>query len=397
MHLKDTPEQAQFRQEVRDFLRDKLPEDIRQKTIRNEPLSKEQVLQWQNILYKQGWGANSWPKEFGGNEWDGVRKYIFEEECALAGAPEQLPFGIKMVAPVIQKFGSKEQQEKFLPRILRGEDWWCQGYSEPNAGSDLASLTTRAVREGDHYIVNGMKTWNTLGQHADWIFCLVRTNTEVKKQAGISFLLIDMKTPGITIRPIVMLDGTPEVNEVFFDNVKVPVENRVGEEDKGWTYAKFLLGHERTNIARVGVSKAMLDRIKAMARKQPGNDGKPLIEDPRFRDRLARVELRLKALEIVNLKVISTEGKIQTPGPEASMLKLIGTEVQQEISDLGAMALGGYGVAHREFQENREPIEAFPDDYVYNTGRYFNLRKTTIYGGSSEVQRLIICRLILGL
>ena len=258
-------------------------------------------------------------------------------------------------------------------------------------------MKTTAVRDGDHYIVNGQKTWTTLAQHADWIFCLVRTDPEVRKQAGISFLLIDMKTPGITVRPIIMLDDGHEVNEVWFENVRVPVSNLVGEENQGWTYAKFLLGHERTNIARVGRSKAALARVKEMARKQPGNNGKPLIEDPRFRDRLAQIELDLMALEITNLKVVSADGKQHTPGPEASILKVKGSEIQQDIAELASLALGNYAPAHIMDSSHEDISSAFPADFYHLTGNSFNVRKTTIYGGSSEVQKSIICRMILGL
>lgn len=400
MDLTLTQEQLAFREEVRNFLEKTVSDEMRNKIFNFEPLSKEERTAWQKALYQQGWGAPSWPVEYGGTGWDAVQRHIFEEECANFGAPEQLAFGVKMVAPVIQKYASQAQKDYFLPRILSGEDWWCQGYSEPGAGSDLASLKTSAVRDGDDYIVNGQKTWTTLGQYANWIFCLVRTNPDVRKQEGISFLLIDMNSPGITVRPIIMLDDGHEINEVWFENVRVPVSNLVGEENKGWTYAKYLLGHERTNIARVGRSKAALARVKAMAAKQPGNNGKPLIEDSRFRDRIALVELELQALEITNLKLISSDGdgKPHTPGPEASILKVKGSEIQQMISELAAQVLGPYGIAHLLSSQDHDDIShAFPTDFEHLTGHYFNLRKTTIYGGSSEVQKTIICRMILGL
>src|SRR5690606_11498477 len=330
--------------------------------------------------------------------WDAVQKHIFDEELAAVGAPMQLPFGLKMVAPVIQRFGSPEQQKRFLPGIIAGKDWWCQGYSEPGAGSDLASLKTRAELQGDHYVVNGQKTWTTLGQHADWIFCLVRTNTEVRKQEGISFLLINMKTPGITVRPIIMLDDGHEVNEVWFENVRVPAANLIGEENKGWTYAKFLLGHERTNIARVGRSKAALQHVKAAAARQIGNDGQPLLQDARFRDRLAQVELDLLALEITNLKLVSQEGSSHAPGPEASILKVKGSEIQQAITALASQVAGPYAAAHiLPDDQVHELSSAFPQAQEHMTAQYFNYRKTTIYGGSNEVQKSIICRMILGL
>ncbi len=297
-------------------------------------------MRWQKILYRRGWGAGMWPSRFGGADWSVVQQHIFEEECATAGAPPQIPFAVKMVAPVLMTFGSAAQQDYFLPRIISGEHWWCQGYSEPGSGSDLASLRMGAVRDGDQYVVNGQKTWNTLGQYADWIFCLVRTSSEGRPQEGISFLLIDMKSPGITVRPIITLDGEHEINDIFFDNVQVPVENRVGEENKGWTYAKFLLGHERTNNAGIGNCKRHLTRLKQMATRERDN-GRPLIEDARFRDRIARVELELMALEITNLRVLSaiaTESR--APGPEVSLLKIKGSEIIQELAELQMHALG---------------------------------------------------------
>ncbi len=402
MDLDFTPEQQAFRAEVRDFIAAAFPADLRAKTSTGKRLAKEDMLRWQRILYEKGWGAAWWPVEFGGTGWDAVQKHIFDEELAAAGTPVQVPFGLKMVAPVIQRFGTAEQQQRFLPGIISGQDWWCQGYSEPGAGSDLASLKTRAELRGDHYVVNGQKTWTTLAQYADWIFCLVRTNPEARKQEGISFLLIDMKTPGITVRPIIMLDGEHEVNEVFFDNVRVPLENRIGEENKGWTYAKYLLGHERTNIAGVGRSKAALRRLKALAARQPGDDGRPLIDDPRFRDRLVQLELELLALEITNLKLLSAEGKAQAPGPEASILKVKGSEIQQMLTELATVALGPYALPYipeglEPDWTGESPAEQYMRDDFGITGAYFNNRKTTIYGGSNEVQKNIISQIVLGL
>jgi alkylation response protein AidB-like acyl-CoA dehydrogenase len=406
MDLEYSPEEQKFREEVRSFIAANLPQEIRNRGASGERHLAEDITKWQKILNDKGWGGSSWPVEFGGTGWNAVQKHIFDEECAEAGTPMQLAFSVKMVAPVIMRFGNAAQKAYYLPRILSGEDWWCQGYSEPGAGSDLASLKTRAVRgtdeKGEHYIVNGQKTWNTLGQYADWIFCLVRTSTEGRKQEGISFLLIDMKTPGITVKPIIMLDGGHEVNEVWFDNVRVPVENRIGEENKGWTYAKFLLGHERTGIAGVGRSKVAIKRLKTLARKVPGDNGKPLIEDQRFRDRLAQVEMDLMALEITNLKVVSQEGKAHAPGPEASMLKIKGSEIQQMLTELSMMALGPYGVPWlREVQDlsgNPQPLtEFFAARETLISGAYYNTRKTTIYGGSTEVQKNIISQMILGL
>lgn len=398
MDIRYTPEQLAFRDSVRAFLKEVVPATVRDKTQQCLPLSKAEREQWQRDLFAKGWGAPSWAVEFGGTGWDAVQRHIFEEECAAFGAPEQLPFGLKMVAPVIQKYGSREQQERFLPRIISGQDWWCQGYSEPGAGSDLASLKTTAVRDGDDYIVNGQKTWTTLAQHANWIFCLVRTNPEVRKQEGISFLLIDMKTPGITVRPIIMLDDGHEINEVWLENVRVPAANLIGEENKGWTYAKFLLGHERTNIARVGRSKAALQLVKNAAAGQIGNDGLPLLQDARFRDRLAQVEMDLMALEITNLKLISQEGSSHAPGPEASILKVKGSEIQQAITALASQVAGPYAAAHiLPDDQVHELSAAFPQAQEHMTSQYFNYRKTTIYGGSNEVQKSIICRMILGL
>ena len=407
MNLDYSPEEQKFRDEVRSFIQANLPADIRDKVKTGGARGgKEDIVRWQKILYEKGWGASSWPEQYGGPGWNAVQRHIFDDECAEAGTPMQLPFGLKMVAPVIMRFGNEAQKSHFLPRILSAEDWWCQGYSEPGAGSDLASLKTRAIRgtdaEGEHYIVNGQKTWNTLGQYADWIFCLVRTSTEGRQQEGISFLLINMKTPGITVRPIIMLDGEHEVNEVWFENVRVPVENRVGDENKGWTYAKFLLGHERTGIAGVGRSKAALRRLKSLARRQAGDNGKPLIEDQRFRDRIAQVEMELMALEITNLKLISEEGKAHAPGPEASMLKIKGSEIQQTLTELCMQALGPYSVPWlhdgQDLAGSSQPLaESFTVRDAGTSGAYFNTRKTTIYGGSSEIQKNIISQMILGL
>ncbi len=398
MDLNYTPQEQAFRAEVRAFVTAQLPVDIRAKVKGGKRLAKDDFLRWQKILFTQGWGAPSWPREHGGTGWSAVEQHIFDEECAEAGAPLQIPFGLRMVAPVIMAFGSPAQQQHFLPRIVDGTDWWCQGYSEPGAGSDLASLKTRAENRGDHYLVNGQKTWNTLGQHADWIFCLVRTGKEGRPQEGISFLLIDMKTPGITVRPIIMNDGEHEINEVWFEDVKVPLENRVGEENRGWTYAKFLLGHERTGIAGVGRSKAALAHLKAIARAQTSN-GRPLIEDSRFRDRIAQVELELMALEITNMRVLSAEKEKRAPGPEASILKIKGSEIQQTIAELEMLALGHDALPWLpealDHGWSGEPVGA---EYAAPlSGHYFNYRKTTIYGGSNEIQKNIIAQMILGL
>ncbi|MEH3087459.1 MAG: acyl-CoA dehydrogenase family protein [Xylophilus ampelinus] len=400
MDLNFSPDEQAFREEVRAFVRDKLPDAIRRKVMRSERLTRDENIAWQRTLHARGWSAPGWPKEFGGPGWSAARQYIFDEETAAAGAPRLIPFGIKMVAPVIMAFGSPAQQQRFLPKILASEEWWCQGYSEPGAGSDLASLKTRAVRgtdaEGEHYIVNGQKTWTTLGQHADWIFCLVRTDPASKPQRGISFLLIDMKSPGITVRPIITLDGAHEVNEVWFENVRVPVENRVGEENQGWTYAKFLLGHERSNIAGIGIAKRELARLKRIAAAEQKH-GRPLIEDPLFAARVAQVEIDLMALEITNLRVLSEEAAKKAPGAAASILKIKGTEIQQEISALLVQAAGPYGLQFFGEATPEEFTPAGPDHAAPLAANYCNLRKLSIFGGSNEIQKNIISQMILGL
>jgi alkylation response protein AidB-like acyl-CoA dehydrogenase len=394
LDLNFTPEETAFREEVRAFLRADLPADIRDKVLARRHLEREDYVRWQKALGARGWGGPNWPVEFGGTGWNAVQQYIFEEESALAGAPRTVPFGPKMVAPVIMKFGSPAQQKRFLPRILSMDDFWCQGYSETGSGSDLASLKTRATRVGDHYVVNGQKTWSTLAQYANWIFCLVRTSTEGKPQAGISFLLIDMTTPGVTVRPIILLDGVHEVNEVWFDDVRVPVENLVGEENKGWTYAKFLLGHERTNIAGIGASKRDLGLLKKLAAAER-KGGRPLLEDPVFAARIAQVEVDLMALEITNLRVLSAERARRDPGPQASILKIKGSEIQQTISELAMLAAGPNALIDtRGARDSELPVGPA---YPVPTATYLNLRKTTIYGGTNEIQRNIVAQMILGL
>ncbi len=394
MDLGFTPEMHEFRQSVRAFIDAELPKDIQDKVLNGRHLVKDDYYRWHVILNKKGWLAANWPVEFGGTGWDSALQHIFEEECADVGAPVLSTFSMRMVSPVIMAFGNREQQEYFLPRILSGEHWWCQGYSEPGSGSDLASLKTRAVRDGDHYIVNGQKTWTTLAHHANWIFCLVRTSSEGRAQEGISFLLIDMATPGVRVRPIIMLDGGHEVNEVWFEDVRVPVANRVGEENKGWTYAKFLLGHERTGIAEVGRSKRRLKRLKSIAAQQPGDDGRRLIDDARFRDRIAQVEIDLMSLEITNLRVVAADREKKQPGPAASLLKVKGTEIQQAISELLMQAMGMHGLAYQPEDANAEPVG--PEYGTQLTGHYLNYRKVTIYGGSNEIQRNIVAKMILG-
>ncbi|MEH6670019.1 acyl-CoA dehydrogenase family protein [Halopseudomonas sp.] len=398
MDIHYTPEELAFRDEVREFLKNELPEDIAAKVKNGKNLSKADHERWQKILSKRGWYAPGWPVEFGGTTWGPVEKHIFDEESAAYGAPRTVPFGVNMVAPVIIKFGTEEQKQHYLPRILSGEDWWCQGYSEPGAGSDLASLKTRAVRDGDHYIVNGQKTWTTLGQHANWIFCLVRTDPEAQQQRGISFLLIDMATPGITVRPIITLDGDHEVNEVFFDDVKVPVENLVGEENKGWTCAKYLLTHERTGLAGIGASKAALTHLKKVATQQHKN-GKPLIDDAVFRAQVATVEIELMAAEMSTLRIIAAAKEGGVPGAESSILKVKGTEIRQAITNLLRKAIGPYALPFLP-----EELEYEFDGEMLNTesspalaGDYFNMRKLSIFGGSNEIQKNIVSKMILEL
>lgn len=314
MNLDYSPPDDAFRADIRAWLEANLPRELSDKVLNHKRLNREDFAGWHKLLGTRGWSVIAWPKEYGGPGWDATQRHIWDEECARIGAPSVLPFGVSMVAPVLMKYGNEAQKRHYLPRILDGTDWWCQGYSEPGSGSDLASLRTRAERVGDHYVVNGQKTWTTLGQYADMMFCLVRTDSGAKKQEGISFLLIDMKTPGITVRPIITLDEDHEVNEVFFEDVKVPFENLVGEENRGWTYAKYLLGHERTGIARVGQSKRELVFLKRLALDQKKN-GKPLLQDPVFAAKVASLEIELMALEVTVQRVVANETGGRGPGP----------------------------------------------------------------------------------
>ena len=398
MDIHFTPEELAFRSEVRAFLGQNLPADLAENVRLGRRLAKEDHQRWQKILNQKGWYAVNWPVEHGGTDWSVVQKHIFDEECAAAGAPRLVAFGVNMVAPVIIKFGTQTQKDYYLPRILRSEDWWCQGYSEPGAGSDLASLKTRAERDGDHYLVNGQKTWTTLGQHANRIFCLVRTDPSAKKQEGISFLLIDMDTPGITVRPIITLDGEHEVNEVFFDNVRVPVENLVGEENKGWTCAKYLLTHERTGQAGIGQSKAAPAHLKQIASAETVA-GQPRIDDPLFRARIAELEMRLMAVEMSTLRILAATRDGGVPGAESSLLKIQGSEIRQAITDLMRKALGPNALPFLEPElESDFHGEPLYQDYSASpASQYFNLRKLSIYGGSNEIQKNIIAKLVLEL
>jgi len=392
-------EDMAFRDEVRAFLANEYPADIRTKMDNEIELEREDHIRWQQLLHQKGWAGVNWPVEYGGTGWTPVQKYIFANECAEANTPRIVPFGLAMVGPVIYTFGNEEQKQRFLPDILASRVWWCQGYSEPNAGSDLASLKTTATLDGDSYVVNGTKTWNTYGQYADWIFCLVRTGgSDTKAQEGISFLLIDMKTPGIKLSPIVLLDGTPEVNEVHFDNVRVPVENLIGVENEGWTYAKFLLTHERTGIAQVSKSKMRLRKLKKLA-AQTDNGGSPLSEDPFFSRRVAEVETDLLALEYTEMRVLASLAAGSSPGPASSILKIKGTELAQAIDALNVEVAGHYALAYvpEQFAAGFDG-EGVGSGTLANTARvYLNNRKASIYGGSNEIQRNIISKAVLRL
>jgi alkylation response protein AidB-like acyl-CoA dehydrogenase len=400
MNVDFTAEELAFQEQVRVFFRDRYPQKLRDKAARGIRLSRDDHVRWQKILYEQGWAAVNWPVEHGGTGWTAVQKYIFANELAQANAPDVVPFGMKMVAPVVYTFGNQAQIERFLPDILASNVWWCQGYSEPGSGSDLASLKTRAVREGNHYVVNGTKTWTTLGQYADWIFCLVRTSSDVaRRQEGISFLLIDMSTPGVTVKPIITIEGEHEVNEVHFEDVRVPVGNLVGEEGKGWTYGKVLLQHERTNIAGVARSKYRLDRLRERA-GQRIHDADPLLDDRNFARRLAIVEIELKALEYTELRTLAAVAVGKAPGPESSLLKVRGTQVQQAIDELFVLASAYYALPYVPEQYDLEFPEADRIGHGNETRSsltYFNNRKASIYGGSNEIQKNIISKHVLGL
>ena len=392
MDLNFTPDELAFRTQIRAWVAENLPKEISHKVHNALRLSKADLQNWARILGKQGWHGWAWPKQFGGPGWNATQRHLFEEECALAGAPRVVPFGPVMVAPVIMAFGSAEQQQRHLPGIMSGEVWWSQGYSEPGSGSDLASVRTKAERRGDYYIVNGQKAWTTLGQHGDWIFCLVRTSNEGKPQTGISFLLIDMKSPGVTVRPIITMDGEHEVNEVWFDNVEVPADNLIGEENKGWTYAKFLLSHERTGIADVNRAKRELERVKRIAKAEG------VYEDARFREQIATLEVDVVALEMMVLRVLSAEKSGRNSLDVAGLLKIRGSEIQQRYAELMMLAAGPMALP---FQH--EAMEAgWQGDFAGAAlcaplaGTYFNMRKTTIYGGSNEVQRNIVAQMTLG-
>ena len=396
MDLNFTTEELAFRQQIRQWVAESLPAEISNKVRNALRLTRDDMQRWAKILGKKGWLGWGWPQQFGGPGWNAIQKHLFEEECALACAPRVIPFGPVMVAPVIMAFGNPEQQKRFLPGIASGEVWWSQGYSEPGSGSDLASLKCKAERvqtsSGNKYLVNGQKTWTTLGQFGEWIFCLVRTSNEGKPQTGISFLLIDMKSPGITVRPIVLMDGEPEVNEVFFDNVEVPAENLIGEENKGWTYAKHLLAHERTNIADVNRAKRELERLKRLAKAEG------IYDDVRFRDQIALLEVDIVALEMMVLRVLSAEKSGKQSLDVAGLLKIRGSEIQQRYTELMMQAAGPLSRVwvQEAMDAGWQGDLAVPSTLLPLAGTYFNIRKTTIYGGSNEVQRNIVAQTVLG-
>ncbi|NIL95366.1 MAG: pimeloyl-CoA dehydrogenase large subunit [Woeseiaceae bacterium] len=400
MNVTFTDEELAFRDEARTFFREEMPEGIADKQRLGVPLDRQDFVNFQKALYRKGWAGYNWPVEYGGTGWSTVQRYIFGAEMAKANAPGIITFGLGMVGPIIYTFGTDEQKQRFLPDILESNVWWCQGYSEPGSGSDLASLKTRAELAGDHYVVNGTKTWTTLAQWADWIFCLVRTSTDVaRRQEGISFLLIDMKTPGVTVTPIITIEGNHEVNEVHFENVKVPVENLVGEEGKGWTYGKVLLQHERTGTARVAATNYRLNKLRRQA-AQPVRGAEPLLHDRSFMRKLAAVEVELKALEFTELRTLAAVASGKAPGPESSILKLKGTELQQAVDELFLEAAGYYALPYVPAQYTLDfPLEdrVGENNETLSSLTYFNFRKASIYGGSNEIQKNIIAKHVLGL
>ena len=396
MDIALSKEERAFAEQMREFFTTQIPTDIRERLAHGEHATREDIVTSQQTMNAHGLAVPHWPVQWGGQDWTPIQRHLWSEEMLLASVPPPLAFNAAMVGPVIATFGSEELKERFLPPTANLDIWWCQGFSEPNAGSDLASLKTTAVREGEEYIVNGQKTWTTLAQWANWIFCLVRTDPEAKKQRGISFLLIDMATPGVTVRPIQLIDGGYEVNEVFFDNVRVPADQLVGEENAGWDYAKFLLGNERTGVVAVGQTKARILRIKRLAART-NSGGRPLLEDPLFRARLTRLEVEVTAVEMSVLRVLDSEGRNGPgkPDPVSSVLKLKGSELQQEATELLVDVLGPAGLAYREDRALPDGFAALPDGALDAMPTYFNWRKASIYSGSNEVQRTIIAKAIL--
>lgn len=398
MKINLTIEEKAFEAEVKAFLDDKLPADLQQKVLLGKALDKEDYIRWQKILYEQGWAAVDWPYEYGGTEWSAIQKHIWAEQCALAGAPEVIPFGLNMVGPIIYTYGTDEQKERFLPGILSSDDWWCQGYSEPEAGSDLASLTTTAVADGDDYVINGIKTWTTYAQHADWIFCLVRTGAaDTRNSEAISFLLIPMDSDGISLTPIITMDGAHEMNEVHFENVRVPMANRIGEEGHGWTYAKALLNHERANLAHVSLSKTRMMELRKDAEATRAGRG-TLMDDPHFAAKVARTEIELSALEFTEFRTLTAARNGTTPGPESSILKIVGTDVAQSIDELFVELAGLYAQPFVDAETAEEYVadNVIPKETINTARVYFNNRKASLFGGSSEIQKNIICKDVLG-
>jgi alkylation response protein AidB-like acyl-CoA dehydrogenase len=404
MRLAFNDEELTFQKEVRDWLAANMPAEVAEESRRSRTshVSKERLLQWQKKLASRGWLCPNWPKEYGGPGWNSTQKFIFEMEMARADSPYLSSFSIKMVAPVLMKYGSAEQKQRFLPKIAAAEELWCQGYSEPGSGSDLASLRTKAERQGDHYIVNGQKIWTTNAHYADWIFCLVRTSNEGKRQEGISFLLIDMKSPGIKIDPIYLVDGTRtpmrhEVNQVFFTDVKVPVENLVGEENKGWTYAKYLLEFERGGQAHGPRLRKAFRHLQTLSKSQL-DAGEPLSASAQWREKMAALEMEIDAVEMNEMMFYSSLKIGDAPGNMGSVVKMRGTEVGQKVTELAVEAVGWYGAPFTELRNYDSNIVPVGGDYVDDVSpRYFNTRKTTIYGGSSEVQRNVLAKAMLGL
>ena len=400
MHVSFTNEENDFQKEVNTFFNEKYPAEIKEKQNKSVPLEKDDFIRWQKTLYEQGWAAPNWPVEYGGTGWTPVQKYIFANENAKANAPAIVPFGLGMVGPVIYTYGNEAQKKKFLPGILSSDVWWCQGYSEPGSGSDLASLKMKAERVGNEYILNGTKTWTTLGHMADWIFCLVRTSSDVaRRQEGISFILVDMASEGVSVKPIITIEGDREVNEVHFENVRVPAENLIGEEGKGWTYGKVLLQHERTSIAGVARSQYRLSRLKEKIRNSE-NTQPSLTGDNDFLKKIGQLEIELKALEFTELRTLAAVSVGKAPGPESSLLKIRGTEIQQKLDELFMEAAGYFSLPYvpQQYNLNSDPEEhvGFGADSVSSLV-YFNNRKASIYGGSNEIQKNIIAKHVLGL
>jgi len=392
MDMSYSPEQIAFREEVRRFIAEAMPAALRHKAENGGHYEPSEVVEWHRILFQKGWSAPHWPREVGGTGWDTAQRHIFSEELIRANAPTLSPFGLTMVGPLIIQFGTEEQKKRFLPKILSGDEMWCQGYSEPNSGSDLASLQLRADKDGDDYLLNGQKTWTTYAQYADWIFVLARTSQNGKQQEGISFLLADLRnTPGIEVKPFLTIGGTPAFSETWFDNARVPQANRVGPENQGWTMAKALLGHERAGIGGVAESRRLLNMVRRIARDTRAG-GRTLMDDVTFRRRLARLEIRMRTVGMANLRSLASAQLGHAPGPETSILKIAGTELMQEITELAIDAMG-----HNALGWFDSPTEAMPEYQLWMTSHFNYLRAATIYGGSNEIQKNIISKMILGL